>query len=328
MKRFTCLLLLTASAASAEEVYLGLYRQWNQGTTIFEIGSRYPDITGVASGSRITYPRNFPTTGAEMLLFAGEFASEVNVHYTGPSVRSGTGRDEDFILSLTSRQEGAKFQPERGKFRDNQYVFSGGRNFADSQAKVNLREYGSGLALRFTPGEKAAAVAEETIVFAGLEYAYTYSKYNFYDAVQYNSPSLLGPGMPFSMTPIGSGLSFTNVIHEAAIGGGVRLPVFESLCLDLFAGPVLGWEESRDFHRLRGITFYMSNAGSGFLYRMQLVSRFERVLLRASLSGHRRFSRGTIYARGLDPVYNLLPPQRMYLHTKEWSVRGSFDYQL
>lgn len=324
-----CVLLLTSVASlGAEEVYIGVYRQWNQGSTIFEIGSRYPDITGVASGSRITYPRNFATTGFLMSVYMGAFFAGIEAHHTGSGVRSGTGRDEDFVMSLNSRQEGSKIDAAEGKFRDNQYVFSGGRNFADSSGKTTLQEYGNRLAFRYFPSGEAEALPRGQAWFVGAEGAYTYSKYVIYDAVQYNSPSLLNAPFPFTLLPIGRGLSFTNIAYEVIPGGGFQLPLGEHAGLLFFAGPLLGFEESRDYHNLRGITFFMDNAGSGFYYKVDLLGRVDRFLWRLSASGHRFYARGTIRARGLDPIYNVLPPQRMYLNTKEWNVRASVEYRL
>ena len=105
---------------AAEEAYVGAFRQWNQGSTIFELGSRYADITGVASGSRITYPRNFATTGLLTTVFAGSYSVQAEAHYTGSGVRSGTGRDEDFVMSLNSRQEGAKIDVLKPFIREKQ----------------------------------------------------------------------------------------------------------------------------------------------------------------------------------------------------------------
>jgi len=328
MIRTFVFLLASVTAAGAEEVYVGAYRQWNQGSTIFEIGSRYPDITGVASGSRITYPRNFATTGFLMSLYMGAFHAGVDVHHTGAGVRSGTGRDEDFVMSLNSRQKGSKINVAEGKFRDNQFVFSGGRNFADSFGKTNLREYGSRLSLNYFPGGKAEAVPRTRGWFLGAYGTYAYSKYVIYDSVQYNSPSLLNASLPFTLLPIGRGLSFTTIAFEIIPGAGFQLPLGEDYGFAVFAGPVLGFEESRDYHNLRGITFFMANAGAGFFYKAELLARQEHFLIRLSASGHRRYSRGTIHARGLDPIYNLLPPQRMYLGTKEWTARISVEYKI
>jgi hypothetical protein len=326
-------LLLVAVAIAvrgvqAEEAYVGAFRQWNQGSTIFELGSRYADITGVASGSRITYPRNFATTGLLTSVYAGSYSAEAEAHYTGSGVRSGTGRDEDFVMSLNSRQEGAKIDLLRGKVRDNQYVFAGGRTFADSEGKTALEEYGARLSVRMFPGERAQALPSRSAFFVGADFAHSYSKYVIFDAIQYNSPSFTGSGTGFSFTPIGRGLSFTNVALEIAVGGGVQIPLANSVAASIFAAPLLGWQESRDHHNLRGITFFMENGGSGLHYRAQLTTGLDRWLLRIALSGHRLYSRGTIRARGLDPVYNVLPPQRMYLHTKEWTARGSVEYRL
>lgn len=328
MIRIFVFLLASVTAADAEEVYVGAYRQWNQGSTIFEIGSRYPDITGVASGSRITYPRNFATTGFLMSLYMGAFQAVVDVHHTGAGVKSGTGRDEDFVMSLNSRQEGSKINVAEGKFRDNQYVFSGGRNFADSYGKTALQEYGSRLTLRYFPAGKAEAVPRARSWFLGADGTYSYSKYVIYDSVQYNSPSLLNAPFPFTLLPIGRGLSFTSVAFEIIPGAGFQQSLSDGFGFAVFLGPVLGFEESRDYHNLRGITFFMANAGAGFYYKAELLAHRDRFVIRLSASGHRRYSRGTIHARGLDPIYNVLPPQRMYLGTKEWTARIAVEYKI
>lgn len=320
--------LIAAQSISAEDAYVGAFRQWNQGSTIFEIGSRYADITGVASGSRITYPRNFATTGLLTSIFAGSYGVQARAHYTGSGVRSGTGRDEDFVMSLNSRQEGAKIDVAKGKFRDNQYVFAGGRNFADSEGKTTLEEYGGVLAARFFPGNNARAIPAKTLLVVGADFVYTYSKYVIYDAVQYNNPPYSGTSLPFSYTPIGRGLSFSNVAFEIALGGGVQIPLHENLAASFFAAPLLGWQESRDHHNLRGITFFMENGGAGFTYTAELLLALDRWVFRCALDGHRLYSRGTIRARGLDVIYNVLPPQRMYLNTKEWTGRVSAEYRL
>ncbi|MBL8019942.1 MAG: putative porin [Leptospirales bacterium] len=309
---------------------LGFYRAWNQGNTIFEIGSRQPDITGVAGGSRITYPRNFAYTGASLSVYASSLALDLELAGTGPHVRSGTGRDEDFFLNSFSREEGAKISLREGKFSDRAYVFSGGRNWADSYGKTDLYEYRARLAAKFYRTGMADPFLRDGGLYLSTAFAYSYSKYTIYDVIQYNQVSLIRPSpLSFSILPIGTGLTFTNVANELSVGLGYMTYMSESLGLDLGFAPLVGVEKSRDHHVLRGLTFIMENGGAGFLYNADLLFLVrEGMLIRTGLTGHRLYARGNIRAYGLDLVYNFLPKQRMYLNTKEWGARLSAEFRL
>ncbi len=324
--------LLSVSALSAEvtdfDVHLG--RTWNDGSTIFEIGSKQPDITGVAGGSRITYPRCFAYTTGGVTFFLGHASVSADFGATGHALRSGTGRDEDFFLYSTSREDGAKVSVQDGRFKDSAYVFSGGKNWADSRGKISLVEYRGRVSTRVSPWSASNPFEHESGAFFLMAYEHVYSKYRFYDAVQYNAvPVISVGGLPFSLTPIGTGLSFTNVAGEGSIGAGAAWHPSRVFGFEVSFAPSLGYADSRDFHSLRGITFIMHSAGAGFQYSLDsLIFPREDLLLRLSLTGHRMYARGNVRARGLDLLYNFAPPQQMYLNTKEWGAQMSAELRL
>lgn len=309
---------------------VSIYRAWNKGETIFEIGSKQPDLTGISGGSRITYPREFAYTGASMSLYLGSIALEFGLAGTGPHVRSGTGRDEDFFLNSFSREEEAKVSLQDGKFSDRAYVFSGGRNWADAKGKTDLYEYRGRVGGKYYTSGIADPFMRASGAYVSTALEYSYSKYTIYDVIQYNQVAIVRPSpFSFSIIPIGTGLTFTNVTNELSLGAGYSTFFTENVGFDIGFAPEVGYAQSRDHHVLRGLTFIMENAGSGFMYNADLLFlTHDGMLIRAGLTGHRLYARGNIRAYGLDPVYNFLPKQRMHLNTKEWGARAVAEFQL
>ena len=328
---WTSLIFASAAHLSAEtSITVSMDRTWNDGETVFEIGSKQPDITGIAGGSRITYPRDFAYTRMALGFYSGKVGIDLDVGATGHAVRSGTGRDEDFFLSSTSRVDGAKVSLQDGRFSDRTRVFSGGRNWADSSGKTALVEYRARLITNYFPWSDASPFHRDSGTFFALGFEHIYSKYRIYDSIQYNVVSVTPTNpYPFNLTPIGSGLSFTNVSGELMLGAGIALYPWETVGFSFSFSPLVGYANSRDFHSLRGITFIMENAGSGFLYQMEtMIFPADRFLVRLGLTGHRFYASGTVKAHGLDLLYNVLPPQQMFLNTKEWGAKISLEYLL
>ncbi|MCE9596484.1 MAG: putative porin [Spirochaetia bacterium] len=309
---------------------LGFYRAWNQGETGFELGSQQPALTGVSGGSRITYPRNFAYTGASISLYLNSVALEFAIEGTGPHVRSGTGRDEDFFLNSFSREEEAKISIQEGKFSDRARVFSGGRNWADSNGKTDLYEYRGRIGARFYFNTPADPLAGQGGMYLKTGFQYGYSKYTIYDVIQYNQVALIRPSpFSFSILPIGTGLTFTNIQHELSLGLGYLTFFSPTLGMDIAFLPLVGLTKSRDHHILRGLTFIMENSGAGFIYNADLLFPTSNgMLIRVGVTGHRLYSRGNIHAYGLDPLYNFLPKQRMHLNTKEWGARMIAEFRI
>ena len=54
--------------------YIGLVGLRNEGEHIFETGNKYPNLSGIQGGSRITYQRNFNLGGIEGGYFKNKFS--------------------------------------------------------------------------------------------------------------------------------------------------------------------------------------------------------------------------------------------------------------
>lgn len=77
LKVFILIFLFYCNSILADG-YIGLVGVRNEGEHIFETGNKYPNLSGIRGGSRITYQRNFNLGGIEGGYFKTNFPYEVN----------------------------------------------------------------------------------------------------------------------------------------------------------------------------------------------------------------------------------------------------------
>jgi len=302
-------ILLAASSLRAEVlVYAG--GQANRGEHIFELGSIYPDITGYSGGSRLTFPRDMNLYGGGIIASLSHFQADLSFYTTGWQINPGTGHDEDFFTFRTSKEQGAKISIQDGVLHDTAYTFSGTRNWGDAHTRTSLSEYTTGVSLRYYFEKPEGYLAPGPYLVGGLRYSY--KKYLLYDVVQFID------SRPLFYAPIGIGLSYSLSGIELPLGAGYGFRILDSFVFDPSFQILVGDEKSRDFHIQRGINFLTHSQGAGFLLSMDFIYKFsESFYMKAGFYGHRLYSEGAIHTTGANILYNLAPPQKAYVNTKE-----------
>ncbi len=316
MRKFLTAILLTAVSGQAfGESQLFLDYQPNRGEHVFELGSRFPDITGYSGGSRLTYPRDFNMAGLGISAGNGPFFMQLGFRTTGRYVDTGTARDEDFNTNYRSREQGAKIDLRRGEFHDNVNTFSGTQNWADAKARSSMSgyEYHFSLRMYLTDGTGGGWLRKGFYLISGARY--TYFKYIVYDVIQFVD------SRPLYLGPIGAGLTFSNRLIEIPLGIGYNLGLGERNSIDASFQAVAADAYSRDYHFQRGINFLTESQGGGFLINLDWILRLQdKYFLKLGFYSHHIYTRGAIHTTGLNYVYNFSPPQRAYLNTKEAGI--------
>ncbi|MCB1327607.1 MAG: putative porin [Spirochaetales bacterium] len=327
-RRWVLVAFLCAQSGLGAEVTLttGVSAGQNSGHQVLETGGRFPDLSGFAGGSRLTYPRTFRYGGLRLGLATGPL--ELGLHYltTGWWHDVGQARNEDFTLDLTSTQRQNGFDPHTYAYRDTAYTISGGRNFADAKGETRFRWYRTGLSLRVFPWtDETEARAHGWFLAGGLDYSHY--KYRVSDVQQYFELS----GGPF-FGPIGIGNSFSNDELLLSYGVGHRAflgPLFLELRFLLLSG----WNEGRDHHVQRAINFHIRDGlGSGLVTGPRLVYAEESWELSLDLEFRRYFSIARLDPDGgigqeiLRTTFS--SGQTVWLSTKETSVELAASVRL
>lgn len=313
---------------------IGLVFGQNHGKQIFETGSKIPDISGFAGGSRLTYARDFNYIGVELLLSEPGWVIQTGLRSTGWYVDSGKSRNEDFTLNERSQIRSNNLDLRKGRFRDTPYVISGSHNFADAYGRTAYSGYDISFGLSYYPfadhGRRlpAAEAQQKTTTgpsiytntgfFLQMDLRYSYFKYYVYDVVQYIR-TVQGP----YIAAIGYGNSFANTVFEYPLGIGYAWQ-WPNYRLETALTYVSGFNQARDFHKQRNITFITEQGiGDGFAFRIDgsFYPQETDYSIRLRLYGHRYYSKGTLHAEGglNDAIFTtmLVTNQRVWLSTKE-----------
>ncbi len=307
--------------------YIGLIGVRNEGEHIFETGNKYPNLSGIRGGSRITYQRNFNLGGIEGGYFKNKFSLRGRLITNGSYQNSGGTRDEDFFLNSTSSEKGSKFSPGQGVLHDTAYTYTGTTNFADGKGRSTVFEYNMEGFFRYHFGEASPdpwATGSGFFLSSGLRYSY--AKFYVYDVMQFVS------SRPVFYGPIGSGLSYSYSFTEIPVGGGYIFAIGDFKIEPSFH-LLYAFVRTRDFHVQRALNFLSYTSGPGFLTRIEtsyMIS--ETSLLKIGITGHRQFTTGAFTTKGglyeNDILSNYLGSYRSYINTKEVNFDFSINQRL
>ncbi len=297
----------------------------NEGEHIFETGNKYPNLSGIRGGSRITYQRNFNLGGIEGGYFHNRFSVRGRFLTNGGYHNSGGTRDEDFFLSSNSTEKGSKFSPGQGVLHDTAYTYTGTTNFADGKGRSTIFEYNADGFFRYHFGEASPdpwGSGSGFFLSSGLRYSY--SKLYVYDVMQFVN------SRPIFYGPIGSGLSYTYSFTEIPAGGGYIFAI-GNFKIEPSVHLLYAFIKTRDFHVQRALNFLSYTSGPGFLARIETSYMLtETSLLKIGITGHRHFTIGAFTTKGglyeNDILSNYLGSYRSYINTKE--VNFDFGYSL
>lgn len=312
---FSFLLLGTTPLKS--ESYIGILGGRNGGEHIFETGNKYPNLSGIRGGSRITYDRNYNFGGVEGGYTKKQFSIEGKFATTGWNVRTGNSRDEDFFLGQVSTERGTKLSLAPLFLHDSAHTYTGTQNFGDGIGPSTVSEYRLQSFIKYYLNERSASPWETSngFYFAG-GIRYNYFKYYLYDVNQFFA---LRDGNFYG--PIGNGLSYAHASLEYGGGAGGILG-FGKLIVDSSLILLVGRSEFRDFHVQRALNFEGESYGLGFLAKLQMSYLLStNSLLRISYEAHRQFNSGSFRTRGglnaNDVLSNALGEFKAYTSTKE-----------
>ncbi|MDX1961139.1 MAG: putative porin [Leptospiraceae bacterium] len=317
------LIFLLFASPVFSEVHLGLFGARNSGEHIFETGNKYPNLSGIRGGSRITYDRNFNFFGLNAGWIHERFSLNSKLSTTGWGVRTGNSRDEDFVMGSTSTERGDKLSLFPLFLYDTAHTFTGTRNFADGNAKstINERRADFWLKFYFSENAKASPWAKTNSFYLSSGVLYSYYKYELYDVIQFVAS-------PFFYGPIGVGLSYSNTVFDFPLGLGYVFYIGK-FRFDFNANLTLVYMNYRDFHKQRALNFIGTSFGSGFIYKAEISYIFsESLLINFSINGHRQFTSGTFRTKGGltydDVLSNYLGEYKAYINTKEVNLEFGF----
>ncbi len=314
---------LSPTAVAADtEIQASLIFGRNQGEQIFETGTRTPDITGFAGGSRLTYPRNHNYAGLGLAFIRSPVEAHLRFTTTGYYIDPGGSRNEDFTLDQTSTQSSNGFDTGQWRFRDSAYTIAGNQNFADARARTSLSRYDAEALIRVFPFQlfRAPGERENAGLYLGGALRYSYAKYYVYDAIQY-----IRTTNGLFLGPIGIGNSLADAVLEFPVGAGYRY-TSGAFSYDALFMINSGYNRSRDHHIQRAINFRIrQGAGDGFFLRLGVDYRINRdYAIAARFFGRRYYSRGFIETDGGLGQEALLVAlsgkQQVWLNTKEAGV--------
>ncbi|EMJ87506.1 putative porin [Leptospira meyeri] len=312
------LFCLTFTSISAEVIW-GPSLEKSGGEYIFETGNKYPNLSGIRGGSRITFPRTFPLFGIQGIFTQDRWEINGSLKTSGWYQKSGQARDEDFVLGSVSTENGTKIATREWSYRDSATIYSGSRNFADGKGKSTVYEnraevYGRYYFQNANPNYWANGSG----FFLSTGARYSYFKYLFYDVNQFidSNPAFYGP--------IGNGLSFSNDLWEFFFGGGYRYSSGD-FYLDLSFMPSFGRIKTRDFHVQRSINFFSENYGLGWASKAEVGYKINSTWLSYLRINHRRFfSEGRFTSQGgltmEDIASNLVSGFKSHINIKDFSI--------
>ena len=272
--------------------YIGILGGRNSGEHIFETGNKYPNLSGIKGGSRITYDRNYSFGGIEGGYTFGKLNLEGKFATTGWSVKTKESRDEDFLMGDISTERRTKFSLNPLFLHDTAHTYTGTQNFADGKAHSTVFEQRISLFGKYYfSGNSADPWESKDRFFVTFGFRYNYFKYVLYDVMQYVR-------FPFFYGPIGNGLSYAHSGFEYGGGGGYtmhfgRFRIEPSLII------LIGFNRFRDYHVQRDLNFYGENDGLGFIAKLLTsYSISEKTQIRLSYEAHRMFTTGYFRTKG------------------------------
>lgn len=298
----------------------------NRGDNIFETGNKFPNLSGIQGGSRITYNRDFNFIGLEALYLQDKFAFSANLSGVPWRINPGNSRDEDFVMGTITTERGSKMDLARGKVFDTAHTFTGTVNFADGHTRTSMSEYAYDFHLQVYENSANPKPGREDQWFLMLGLKYNYAKYYLYDVMQFIN------SRPIFYGPIGNGLTYSYSSLELPFGFGYSFN-YSSFFVEPSFELLLAYNRFRDFHIQRALNFIGNNFGSGFQYQVNIgYFVFENSILKFNFKGHRQFSDGNFKTSGglnvNDISSNFLGSFRSYVSTKEVSLGFQFLHRM
>ena len=274
------------------ESYIGVLGGRNGGQHIFETGNKYPNLSGIRGGSRITYDRNYNFGGIEGGYSKGRFNIEGKFATTGWTVNTKGGRDEDFFLGQVSTERNSKLSISPLYLHDTAHTYTGTQNFADGKGSLSIYEQRiSFFGKYFFSGESASPWEKKDRFYLTFGFRYNYFKYLLYDVNQFIQ-------RPIYYGPIGVGLSYSYSGVEYG-GGGGYIYQFGNFRIEPSFILLIGYNRFRDFHFQRNLNFIGENSGLGFISKIQTsYDVSENTQLRLSYEAHRMFTTGYFKTKG------------------------------
>ncbi|MCB1191439.1 MAG: putative porin [Leptospiraceae bacterium] len=304
--------------------YVSIIGARNQGDHIFESGNKYPNLSGIKGGSRITYARNFNYGGFQLGFYHNKFLVTMKYTTTGWYINPGDSRDEDFVMGSISTEKGTKFAPERFTLYDTAHTYTGTVNFADGHTRSSMKEYGGDAFMRYYFGKATPdPFSINSGFFASLGVRYKFFKYYLYDVIQFIDSK------PVYYGPIGLGLSYSHTMVEFPLGLGYLFS-FKNISIEPSVHILYAYNKARDFHYQRALNFLSSNSGLGFLVNFEFFYKLPQYdsLFRIGYYAHRQFTRGGFTTKGgltlNDMLSNYQGAFRDYIDTKEAGIEVAY----
>lgn len=319
MKILLLFILFTSFSSIFANFSIGIIGTKVGGEYVFETGNRFPNLSGVTGGSRISFERDFWMGGLVGSYYIGQFEIKGIYQTTGWGVRSGRARDEDFFLFSISQERAHHILWDKLAYYDSVNVYSGTRNFADGIGKSNIFEYNSNLFIRYYLFNQRPWINQtQSGFFLSLGVGYTYNKYIFYDVIQWIAT------VPIFYQPIGYGLSFSSSILKNPIGVGY-LWNFENFYIEFTGHYQTVYIRARDFHKQRNLNFLSQTAGIGFLFNIELGYKLsENGSIFIHMNQNRFFTKGGFQTSGglirEDILSNYLGRFKAHINSKDWMI--------
>ncbi len=316
-------LFLFAFSRLSSEVIWGPTVERGGGEYIFETGNRFPNLSGIRGGSRISFPRVNTQFGIYSSYFQNQWEVRGAIKTTGWTQNSGEARDEDFVLGNVSQEKTTNIATREWSYYDTGHVYSGSRNFADGKGKSSIRQdLIEGFGRYYLQGASPDYWNKGSGFFITTGFRYSYFKYLLYDVNQFID------SRPVFYGPIGIGLTFSNNLYEFFYGFGYRHSI-ENFYLDVSFMPSMGRIITRDFHVQRSINFLSDNIGFGWQSSIEGGYKIRESWLTYLKLGHRRFfSEGKFTARGgLSPedlFSNVSGGFKSHINIKDFSMEIGF----
>ncbi len=320
VKHWLVIILLVFNSVVYSETSLEIQVSRNYGEHIFELGNKYPNISGFRGGSRITYNRDFYKGGMVINHNKDNLFFSVGLKTTGWYLSTlEKSRDEDFAMGEVTSEKGRKFSFAPLFLYDTAHTFTGTSNFADATAKSVVSEY----SLHF--GTKYFFHNSQNLNLSAFflsEPSYAYFKYILYDVMQFVR-------RPFYYGPIGNGLSYSHSYIEFPVGLGC-ISKHSNFSVEFSLQLLLNYFRYRDFHYQRNLNFIGSGLGDGFIYQIIFSYPIDsNNLFKIYHRGHRMFGISHFKTKGgvitEDVLSNFYGYFHSYVTTKESSIDVSFQ---
>lgn len=184
--KFAFLFLLLSKTPVSAEIIWGPTIEKSGGEYLFETGNKYPNLSGIRGGSRISFPRTFPLFGIQGIITKDRWEVSGVFKTTGWHQKSGEARDEDFFLGSISTENTTNIATREWSYRDSATVYAGSRNFADGKGKSTVSENRAEFYGRYYfQSANPNYWADGSGFFLSAGVRYSYFKYLFYDVNQF-----------------------------------------------------------------------------------------------------------------------------------------------